>query len=219
MKRGLLLLPVLTLLFSCGNGGEHPAFDSGVVTKTSLPRLAKYYPLDSLGANGDTLYHTIPSDTFLAQSGRTFVTTSVNGKVVVNDFFFASCGGTCPRMTSQLTRVQEAFRGNPDVAIVSYTVDPARDSVASLQTYAQRFHADTAQWKFITGKKKNLYDLARYGFFLPVEPGNGDSEDFIHSDQLVLVDRHARIRGYYGGTDSAAVDSLIVDIKTLLREK
>ena len=218
MKRWLLLVPVLALL-SCGNGGDHEKADTAVVTKNSIPRLAKYYPLDSLGANGDTLYHTIPADTFLAQNGRAFVTTSVNGKVVVNDFFFASCGGTCPRMTSQLTRVQEAFRGNPDVAIVSYTVDPARDSVASLQLYAQRFHADTAQWKFITGKKKNLYDLARYGFYLPVEPGNGDSEDFIHSDQLVLVDRHARIRGYYGGTDPAAVDSLIADVKTLLREQ
>jgi protein SCO1 len=184
-----------------------------------IERLMIYYPKDSTDASGNKVYHTIPPTTLVTQDGKPFETSSFRGKIVVTDFFFASCGGICPVMTSQLTRVQQAFRGNKELALVSYTVDPERDSAAALQGYAQRFNADTAQWKFVTGPKKSLYDLARYGYYLPVEPGNGDSEDFIHSDQFVLLDRHSRIRGYYLGTDSAAVDSLIVDIRTLQNEK
>jgi protein SCO1/2 len=213
------LLPALitaAAFFSCR---EKPANEAGEFSGSPMPRLAHYYPLDSLGANGDTLYHTLPAVELQAQDGKPFYTAAAKGKVQVADFFFASCGGICPRMSAQMTRVQDAFRGNPGLVISSYTVDPARDSAAALAAYAVRFNADTAQWKFVTGPKKAIYDLARYGYFLPVEPGNGDSEDFIHSDQFVLLDRDQHIRGYYNGTDSSAVDSLIVDIRTLLNEK
>ncbi len=201
-------------LFSCNNENskEENSF-------TGIKRLAKYYPLDSLASNGDTLYHTIPEVQLIAQDGKPFSTATLKGKIVLADFFFASCQGICPRMTSQLTRVQAAFSQEKNLKIVSFTVDPERDSANSLQHYAERFHADTIQWKFLTGPKKILYDLARTGFYLPVQPGNGNSEDFIHSDQLILVDKNSNIRGYYSGTDSTAIDSLIVDIRTLLKEK
>jgi protein SCO1/2 len=178
-----------------------------------------YYPLDSTGANGEKLYRTIPDVELTAQNGKPFHTNSVKGKIVVTDFFFASCQGPCPRMTNQLTRVQQALRGDTNFRIVSYTVDPARDTANALNEYALRFKADTAQWKFITGDKKKLYDLARYSYFLPVDSGDGGPEDFIHSDQVILLDRDTHIRGYYSGTDSAAIDSLIVDIKTLLKQR
>lgn len=204
-------------IFSCSDYGQDKnKIDSA---RGGLERLMKYYRIDTTDAAGNYYYHTIPEVQLTSQDGKPFATSSYNGKVSIADFFFASCGGTCPRMTSQLSRVQAAFPNNPEFKIVSFTVDPVRDSVAALQAYAERFKADTAQWKFVTGPKKSLYDLARFGYFLPVEPGNGDTEDFIHSDQLILVDRNAIIRGYYNGTDSAAVDSLISDIRILLKEK
>ncbi|CAN5169920.1 hypothetical protein BH09BAC5_BH09BAC5_19730 [soil metagenome] len=217
MKIIFLSVFIGCVIFSCkpedSNGGEITEKNTG------LQRLMIYYKLDSTDANGDTCYHTIPEVELTAQNGKSFSTSSYKGKVSLTDFFFANCQGICPRMTNQFSRVQNAFKGNPDFKMVSFTVDPLRDTAEFLQEYAERFHADTSQWKFVTGPKKSLYDLARYGYFLPVEPGNGDSEDFIHSDQIVLVDRHSRIRGYYTGTDSAAVDSLINDIKILLKEK
>ncbi|HET6992569.1 MAG TPA: SCO family protein [Bacteroidia bacterium] len=214
MKTFILSGMFFLFLFSCNTGNEKVENTFG-----GIERLAIYYPLDSVGANGEKLYHVIPDVQLIAQNGKSFSTSSVKEKITLSDFFFASCQGTCPRMTSQLTRVQAAFPNNPDFKIVSYTVDPARDSAQSLQAYAEHFKADTSQWKFVTGPKKSLYDLARYGFYLPVQPGTGDSEDFIHSDQLILSDRNMHIRGYYSGTDSAAVDSLISDIKILLQEK
>lgn len=217
MRTFIAALIISCFSFSCANGNDGE--ETGTMTSSGLERLQVYYKLDSAGTNGETLYHTIPEVELIAQDGKPFSTSSFKGKVSVTDFFFASCGGICPQMTSQLSRVQQAFPANPHFKMVSYTVDPERDSAEFLHQYAMRFKADTAHWKFVTGPKKSLYDLARYGYFLPVEPGNGDSEDFIHSDQLVLVDRKSHIRGYYNGTDSAAVDSLIADIKILLNEK
>lgn len=212
-----VLIASMLMLFSCNNTADQKNGDDTVNYTSGITRLMEYYPLDSLGPNGEKLYKSIPAVELISQDGKTFNTNSVRGKIVATDFFFASCQGTCPRMTSQLTRVQAALKNEPNFRIVSYTVDPARDSVESLSNYATMFKADTAQWKFITGEKKKIYDLARYSYMLPVEPGDGSSEDFIHSDQIVLLDKDGHIRGYYAGTDSAAVDSLIVDIKTLLK--
>jgi protein SCO1/2 len=217
MKQFIAGIILTGLFFSCSSGNDKTG---GVLSADSgIQRLQVYYPLDTTDARGNKLYHTIPLAELISQDGKKYSTAYCHGKISVADFFFASCAGTCPRMTTQLTRVQKAFAGNPDFKIISYSVDPARDSAQALMEYAKRFHADTAQWKFITGPKKTLYDLARYGYYLPVEPGSGDSEDFIHSEQLILVDRQSHIRGYYSGTDSASVDNLIVDIKTLLNEK
>ncbi|MEO5642432.1 MAG: SCO family protein [Bacteroidia bacterium] len=217
MRTFVAALILVSFAVSCTNGKDGELKDS--ISYSGLERLQLYYKLDSTDANGQAIYHTVPEVELIAQDGKPFFTSSFKGKISLTDFFFANCAGICPRMTSQLVRVQEVFPGNPDFKMVSYTVDPDRDTAAFLNQYAMRFKADTTQWKFVTGPKKTLYDLARYGYFLPVAPGNGDSEDFIHSDQLVLVDRHSHIRGYYNGTDSAAVDSLIADIKVLLKEK
>lgn len=212
------LYAVLFLLaaFSCNEPVENPV---GGIIEVPSQRLLHYHPLDSLGANGDTLYQSIPEVSLTAQDGKEYRSSYFKNKIVVADFFFASCGGTCPVMSTQLSRIQNAFAGDTNIRLISYTVDPERDSALTLQRYAERFKADTAQWKFLTGPKKALYDLARYGYFLSVQPGNGDSEDFIHSPELVLLDRNSIVRGYYNGTDSAAVDSLIVDMKILMKEK
>lgn len=221
MKR-LFFFGTIFFFLSCNNGKGKNEFGVDSVVQTDnekLQRLMIYYPTDSVDKNGNKIYHEISDVQLVSQNGKSFSTSSFRGKIVLSDFFFASCQGICPKMTSQLTRVQAAFPGNKNFEIVSYTVDPDRDSAKSLQHYAELFKADTSQWKFVTGEKKKLYDLARYDYFLPVQPGNGSSEDFIHSDQMVLLDKESRVRGYYNGTDSAAIDSLIVDIKTLLNEK
>ncbi len=223
MRRTFIFTMVILFFLSCHSEKANDEFGMDSTSAQSgvqqLQRLMIYYPIDSVDKNGNKTYHEISDVQLIAQNGKPFSTSSFRGKIVLSDFFFASCQGICPRMTSQLTRVQAAFPKNNDFEIVSYTVDPDRDSANSLEQYAERFKADTAQWKFVTGPKKKLYDLARYDYFLPVQPGNGNSEDFIHSDQMVLLDRQSRVRGYYNGTDSLAVDSLISDIKILLKEK
>lgn len=207
------LFTVCCVLSSCGPKTD----DDEKFSITPVPRLAKYYDLSE---NGDTIYKTVPVDTFINQYGQPFSTAALKGNISVVQMFFASCQGICPVITTNMAAVQKEFAGNTNVHLVSLSVDPERDTVAALMDYAKRFSADSAQWTLLTGEKKKLYDLIRYGYQLPdIEPGDGGEEDFIHSDQIVLVDRNSIIRGYYGGTDTAQVRMLIEDIHILINEK
>jgi protein SCO1 len=160
--------------------------------------------------------HYIPSFEFKDQTGKLITDDVLTDGITVVDFFFTSCPSICPVMTNELARVQEAFNGNSKVKIISFTVDPENDSVDKLAEYADEKGADPSIWHFITGEKKELYRIARCGFILPVDDGDGGPEDFIHSPKFVLVDGQKRIRGYYEGTEREDVDRLITEIKILL---
>lgn len=167
--------------------------------------------------------HTIGEFAFQNQENKTISLKDVKGKVFVAEYFFTTCGTICPLMNKQMQRVQEAYTGNDDLRILSFTVDPETDNVEQMKRYADNHGADGKQWWFLTGEKEDLYNLARTSFFVlkPAEAKNkGDvGSDFIHTNNFVLVDRQLRIRGYYDGTDSDEVDRLIHDISDLLAEK
>lgn len=166
--------------------------------------------------------HRIGSFELLNQFGETITLENVKGSVFVAEYFFTTCGTICPVMTEQMTRVQHKFRGNPDVKILSFTVDPDYDDAAVLLDYAKKYNAEKEQWHFLTGSKDELYRLARKSFFVlkPAEAANlGDAgSDFIHTNNFVLVDKKLRIRGYYDGTDREEVNQLIEDIDFLLSD-
>lgn len=167
--------------------------------------------------------HRIGDFSFLNQNGDTIALEDVKDKVFVAEYFFTTCGTICPRMTEQMTRVQKQFKGNEDVKILSFTVDPANDTVAAMKAYASKHGAVDGQWHFLTGTKEDLYSLARNSFFVlkPAEAANlGDADsDFIHTNNFVLVDQQLRIRGYYDGTSISSVNELMEDINLLLEEK
>jgi protein SCO1/2 len=164
--------------------------------------------------------HRIGDFTLLNQYGESITLEKVKGKVFVAEYFFTTCGTICPKMTEQMTRVQDKFRGNNDVKILSFTVNPDYDTVQVLLEYAQKHGAEKDQWHFLTGSKVELYRLARKSFFVlkPAEAMNlGDAgSDFIHTNNFVLVDQQLRIRGYYDGTSISEVNELMEDIELLL---
>ena len=168
------------------------------------------------------LGHHIGDFTFTDQNNKAFGLKDVKGKVFVAEYFFTNCGTICPKMTAQMERVQQKFRGNKAFAILSFTVDPENDTVARMADYANMHGADNAQWHFLTGKQEDLYSVARRYFFIlkPAEAQNqGDvGSDFIHTNNFVLVDQQQRIRGYYDGTSEKEVDALMHDIERLLEE-
>lgn len=166
--------------------------------------------------------HTIGDFTFTDQRNRPFGLKDVKGKVFVAEYFFTTCATICPKMTAQMERVQERFRGDRRFAILSFTVDPANDTVARMAEYAKLHHADNNQWHFLTGKQEDLYRVARRSFFVlkPAEAQNqGDvGSDFIHTNNFVLIDQQQRIRGYYDGTSEQDVNELMQHIEQLLEE-
>jgi protein SCO1 len=166
--------------------------------------------------------HQIGSFSFRNQDGNTISTQEMKGKIAVVEYFFTTCKSICPIMNQQMQRVNVAFKGDKDVRIFSFTVDPETDDVAQMKKYANSHQATSGKWHFLTGKKEDLYALARKSFFVlkPAEAQNlGDAgSDFIHTNNFVLVDKQLRIRGYYDGTSVKEVNQLISDIKRLQKE-
>ncbi len=180
----------------------------------------KYQRLPVYSAQGNTREITpgIQPFNMYNQNGKIFSDKNVRDKIYVADFFFTSCTSICPKMTNNLKLVQDAFKGDTTVAIVSFTVDPGTDSAQRLKQYAARFKIDNASWDLLTGSKLEIYRLARKSFNVSAADGDGGPNDFIHSDKLVLVDKHKQVRGYYTGTDKTSVEQLIHDIKKLQDE-
>lgn len=204
----LLLVPIFLFLFLKGFGTNHyslPTYYPAIDQSTELPIIK----------NGDTVFQKIPDFKFVSQEGKTVTQEDLNNIYVAN-FFFASCQDVCKKMSAQMVRVNEAFRNNPQVKLVSYTVDPERDSVAVLKQYAEMYQADPAKWLFLTGSKKELYTLAQTGYKVSAMQAPGSVPDFIHSEKLILVDKEKHVRGIYDGTNSQDVDRLITELTVLL---
>ncbi len=166
----------------------------------------------------DTTYHTIPPFSFINQDGQTVTDKDYNQSVYVTDFFFTNCRSICPIMSTHMERVYKKYKGNQEVKFISHTVDPEADTVEKLKEYAIKHAAETPQWVFVTGEKTELYGIARTGYLLNAEEGDGGPDDFIHEQNFALIDKDKRIRGFYDGTDSLDINQLMKDIDLLLAE-
>lgn len=162
--------------------------------------------------------HKVGEFSLTDQGGQPVTPTDFEGKIYVTDFFFVTCPTICPKMTDQMLRVYEEFNENSDILFLSHTVMPEEDSVPVLKEYADKFNISSEKWKLVTGDKKQIYDLARKTYFAAVTEGDGGVDDFIHTENFVLVDKDKRLRGFYDGTSKKDVDRLIKDIYTLLAE-
>lgn len=205
----LLLVPIFLFLFLKGFGTNHyslPTYYPAIDAATELPVVR----------NGDTVFQKIPDFRLISQEGKVVSQADLHGKIYVANFFFASCQDVCKKMSAQMGRVNEAFRHEPSVKLVSYTVDPERDSVAMLKHYADMYQARPEKWLFLTGAKNEIYDLAQNGYKVAAMQAPGTVPDFIHSEKLLLVDKEKHVRGIYDGTDPKDVDRLITEITVLL---
>ena len=163
----------------------------------------------------DTL-HTIAPFEFTNQDGNVVTGSNYKNKIYVADFFFTICPGICPTLTSNLKKVAEAFKENPDVMFLSYSVTPDIDSVAQLKKYAQK-HNLPASWNLVTGDKEEIYTLARQAYFAEREIGfQNSTKEFLHTEHFILVDKEGHIRGIYNGTLELEAGRLIDDIQLLL---
>lgn len=168
--------------------------------------------------NGDTVYHTIPPFQFVDQDSNLVTNETFSGKVYVADFFFTSCRTICPKMKTQMLRVYEEMADQPDVLILSHTIDPEYDTVALLHDFAERLGVSSDRWHFVTGNQDSIFSIARRGYFSAVMADDTEPDGYIHSGAFLLVDRKGRIRGTYDGTKEEEVNRLIGDIRRLLKE-
>ena len=156
------------------------------------------------------VYGSIPAFELVSETGQPFDSRSLAGRIWVADFIYTTCTGPCPRMSALMQRVQG--QTSAEVSLVSFTVDPARDTPEALAAYARRYAAQPGRWRFLTGKAETLHDLSRNAFKLSNVDGTLD-----HSTRLVLVDGNGNVRGYYSTQEDSPVARLVADIQRLER--
>jgi len=192
---------------------------AGCKQNNSLP----YYNTPDFTPNWniDTLQqplHCIPAFSFTNQNNQPVTEKTFDNKIYVAGFFFTACGAVCPKLVSNLVKVQQGIASNDKVAFLLHSVTPWLDSVPRLHTYAGRYHLNK-QWQLVTGDQATIYHLARQAYFAEEEPGFlKDSTEFLHTEHLLLIDKQKHIRGIYNGTLPLEADRLIADIKELLKE-
>src|SRR5438105_2987133 len=162
-------------------------------------------------------YGIVPNFQLVNQQGQPFGSAQLVGKVWIADFIFTSCPGPCPMISTRMSELQKPLE-NTDVHLVSFTVDPEKDTPEVLRGYAEKLHAQPKRWDFLTGPKSAIYDLSRNGFKLAASDSEEDGIP-VHSTRIILVDRHGEIRGYYEATAPDAVTKLLADTSHLLREQ
>lgn len=163
-------------------------------------------------------YGSVPAFQLVNQNGETFGSAQLAGKIWIADFIFTTCPGPCPMMSTRMGELQKPL-GETDVHLVSFSVDPEKDTPQVLRGYADKLKADPKRWDFLTGSKSSIYQLSHDGFKLGISDGSGEAGVPVHSTRMVLVDRKGQIRGYYDATEADGITTLLADTNHLLREQ
>ena len=167
----------------------------------------------------DTVERVIKPFQFVDQDSAVITNNTFTGKIYVADFFFTSCRTICPIMKTQMLRIYEQVKEDPEILILSHTIDPEYDTVGLLHDFAKRLDVKSEKWHFATGQPKDyVFDLAQKSYLLTAMEDKSEPDGFIHSGAFLLIDKQGRIRGKYDGTKEEDVNRLLDDIKRLKSE-
>ncbi|GGD21727.1 SCO family protein [Flavobacterium orientale] len=164
-------------------------------------------------------YHTIADFEFTNQNGKKITPADYEGKIYVADFFFTTCPTICPIMQDNMVEIQNHFKDNPNVLLLSHTVMPDIDSVAVLKKYALEKGVIDSKWNLVTGDKKDIFYIARKSYLAVKTETEGELYDMVHTENFILVDTKKRVRGFYDGTNKEEINRLIEDINHLLAQE
>ena len=196
------------------------------VVETSRVEYLPYYNDESFTAHWLTpnskeeeAFHKIPDFNLTNQLGEKVSRKTFEDKIYVTDFFFVSCPGICPKMTKNMFKVQEEFKNDSGISFLSHSVTPSIDSVSVLNAYAKNNGVIDNKWHLVTGDRDEIYNLARDQYFVENDLGvPKDINDFLHTENFLLIDKKKHIRGIYNGLNRASIAQLIIDIKALQKE-
>jgi cytochrome oxidase Cu insertion factor (SCO1/SenC/PrrC family) len=192
MRRRIAFIVVLTFVPGCG---EPPP----AVVGRPEPDTDFVAPLDA----------SAPF-TLTDQDGKPFSSESLAGKVWLGAVFFANCPGPCFRENQAIAEILAEIK-DPDFMVVSLTCDPENDTPEALRRYAERFEADPARWKFLTGDMATIERIGKGKFLLPTEVG-------VHAEKGVVFDRAGKLRDGYSLTHADRVELLKKLIRDVLAE-
>ncbi len=217
LKNSVAFLLTLILLMSC---------KEKVNQKQSRVEVLPFYNEASFTPNWlinnsqkEKEFHTIPSFELTNQDGEKITDQTFEDKIYVTDFFFTTCPGICPRMTSNMKTLQDQFLNDDQVLLLSHSVTPEIDSISRLKEYADEKGVISNKWHLVTGDRNEIYELGRKWYFVEEDLGSfQEDDDFLHTENFVLIDKNKHIRGIYNGLNKTAIQQLIADIETLKKE-
>lgn len=223
-KNRILLLGLLVLTISCKKQVKK---ENIKVVETSRVEYLPFYEDESFtphwltpGSDEEKSFHKIPDFNLINQLGDTITQNTFQDKIYITDFFYTTCPGICLKMTNNMVKVQEEFKNDNDVVLLSHSVTPSIDSVPALKTYAKNNNVIDNKWHLVTGDRNEIYTLGREHYFVENDLGEIKSmDDFLHTENFLLIDKNKHIRGIYNGLNRASIAQLITDVKALQLEK
>ena len=163
-------------------------------------------------------FHKIKDFSLVNQNGEKVTNENYRDKIYIADFFFTTCQGICPIMKENMIILQDEYKDDDQVYLLSHTVTPEIDTKEVLKKYSLEKGVIDSKWNLVTGDKKQIYNLARKSYLVAEDIEKSELFEMIHTENFVLVDPERRIRGFYDGTDQESMNALIYDIKVLKKE-
>lgn len=163
--------------------------------------------------------HKVGNFELINQNGKIITQDDFKNKIYIADFFFTRCQTICPIMAVNMAELQENYINDDEIKFLSHSVTPIIDSVSVLRTYASEKGAIDGKWEITTGDKRQIYALARKSYFAVLDEGDGGEQDFIHTEQFILIDKKGQIRGFYDGTEKNEMQRIYSDIEILKKEQ
>jgi len=203
IAKGTFWLSILLSLsfFSCENN-----------TRKKLPYIG-----ERIIQKGDTIYHTIPTFKFLNQDSLVISEKDLDQVIYIADFFYTYCPSVCPKVKNQMLRVYDKYRNDDRVKLVSFALDPKRDTPQVLKKYAENLGIKGRQWEYLSGDQDEIWTLAE-SFLISVSHDKEEPGGIFHSGKIILIDQNAHIRSFADGTNPNDVDAFLKDIDILLKD-
>ncbi|PRP92962.1 hypothetical protein ENSA5_46300 [Enhygromyxa salina] len=213
-------------LLGCNTGEASGPVAEAAASEATLEHLPYYdnAQFDPRWLDGDPAkldgFHTIRDFELTNQDGETITAETFAGKIYVADFIFTSCPSLCPKMTEAMAELQATFAEDDDVLFLSHSVTPDIDTPEVLHEYAARNGVISGKWHLATGERALIYELGRNFYFVEEDLGRAKSDDdFLHTDNFVLIDRGGHLRGIYSSLSRAEMRRLAADITMLENEE
>jgi protein SCO1/2 len=211
MKNLLLFATIFSLIQACTNKSED-----------KLPILGERAPVERI-VDGktivDTVYQTISPFSYLNQDSVVISDKDFDNKIYVADFFFTSCNTICPKMHRNMLEVYKKFKDNPNVRILSHSIDIKYDQPSRLKSYATKLGVESDKWAFVHGSRDSIFNIAAKSYLVAAYEDNADPQGLVHQGWFVLVDTKKQLRGAYDGTDEGQVKQMMLDMEKLLEEE
>lgn len=217
---------ILFLLFSCGE--QKPDFYPEL-TFTSTPKegILPYFKGETMdpfwkedGKNLPSDLKQIPEFSLRSHEDKEFNLTHLQNKYTLVTFFYAKCNGICPLITRSMLNFLPNIDNQADVQVVSISVNPEVDTIEELKKFRGLYKITRDNWTFLTGSKDVIYDIARKQFSADVKiiKGQNNLNDFVHTENVYLLDKDHYLRGIYRAKGSGDLERLLIELKTLKEE-